>query len=214
MGSKFLVKIKCPLHGIFLQEPRMHLQGCECRQCGFDKTHNFNRITHEEWIYRSNIMHCNKYDYSLVSHVNIPKVIIICQKHGEFLQGIRDHLKGRGCPKCKTSKGENTIREWLETHNIQYNFQQTFNDCKNPRTNYKLRFDFYVPSKNLLIEFDGQQHYQEMNTGKYIITQKRLEDSKYRDNIKTLYASNKNIKLLRISYKEFNKIDSILSNSL
>ena len=214
MGSKSPVEIKCPLHGLFLQEPRIHLSGCGCHECGLNKTHNDNRITRDEWIRRSNLIHRNKYDYSLVSPIDGAKVTIICPKHGKFYQGNRDHLKGRGCPKCKTSKGENSIREWLETHNIGYKIQHTFNDCKNPKTNYKLRFDFYIPSKNLLIEYDGQQHFHSITLNKYVVTLKDIHATQYRDALKNNYAISHNIELLRIPYFKFKSISKILETKI
>lgn len=46
-------------------------------------------------------LHGDKYDYSSVDYVNSKlKVIIICKKHGEFLQTPNSHLMGQGCPLC------------------------------------------------------------------------------------------------------------------
>ena len=45
--------------------------------------------------------------------------------------------------------------------------------------NCKLRFDFYIPSKNLLIEYDGKQHFQPSNIkGKYLVTKEEVENIK------------------------------------
>ena len=46
-------------------------------------------------------LHGDKYDYSSVDYVNSKlKIIIICKKHGEFLQTPNCHLMGQGCPLC------------------------------------------------------------------------------------------------------------------
>lgn len=59
------------------------------------------KLTNNEFIERSNIVHNNKYDYSLVNYkTNKTKVNIICYKHGIFKQSPSEHLKGRGCPIC------------------------------------------------------------------------------------------------------------------
>ena len=56
--------------------------------------------TREEFIERANIVHKNKYDYSLVEYVNNKtKVKIICPRHGVFEQLPNDHENGRGCKK-------------------------------------------------------------------------------------------------------------------
>jgi hypothetical protein len=215
LRSNIKIEIICPIHGSFWQRPTIHLKGIDCLYCGYDKTHSKTRSTKKEFINKANKIHNNKYNYlNSVYKDGSHHITIICPNHGEFNQTPEAHLQGRGCPKCKTSKGENIIKNWLENNSIKYEFQKTFDTCKNPKTNYKLRFDFYIPSKNLLIEYDGQQHFQKINTGKYIITQEKLDDNKYRDEIKTNYSIHHNIKLLRISYENFNKINTILTNEL
>jgi hypothetical protein len=60
------------------------------------------RVTNRnEFIIKSNIIHNNEYDYSLVIYTNSGiKVDIICSKHGIFSQRPRKHLQGQGCPHC------------------------------------------------------------------------------------------------------------------
>lgn len=60
------------------------------------------RLTSEEFIEKSNQIHNNKYDYSLVDYINNKiKVNIICKEHGIFEQKPYSHLQGKGCPYCK-----------------------------------------------------------------------------------------------------------------
>ena len=65
------------------------------------------------------------------------------------------HTKSCG---CLTSKGEYIINVLLQTNNIQYEYQKTFDNCRY-LNNYLVRFDFYIDNKYLL-EFDGRQHYE------------------------------------------------------
>ncbi len=214
-GMTNKIEIICPLHGLFWQSPSVHLQGADCLKCGYDKTHSSTKYSTDEWIQKANKKHYSKYNYSTSNYINsYTKIIIICPHHGEFKQTPDSHIQGRGCPNCNFSKAEQHIERWLISNNIKYIPQKTFDDCKNPKTNYKLRYDFYIPSKNLLIEYDGEQHFKEMTTGKYIITALQLKDNNYRDDLKTNYAKMKNINLLRISYSEKNNMDDILSKSL
>lgn len=64
------------------------------------------KLTTEEFIQRAKETHGNKYDYSKSQYINAKtKIIIICPKHGEFLQSADCHLnKRQGCPKCKAEK--------------------------------------------------------------------------------------------------------------
>jgi len=140
------------------------------------------------------------------------KVKIICKEHGEFLQTPDNHLCGKGCPHCKSSKGENIIKKYLIENKIEFEEQKRFNECKNK---YPLPFDFYLSTYNLLIEFDGEQHFKpySFSSDKSEQTkQNNLEGIKLRDKIKTNYCLANNIKLLRISYLDKNKIEEILFN--
>ena len=59
------------------------------------------KLTTKEFILKANIVHNNKYNYSLVNYINSKsKVIIICPIHGEFEQTPRKHLIGQACSKC------------------------------------------------------------------------------------------------------------------
>ena len=54
------IKIICPDHGTFEQTPSSHLNGSGCPKCYGNKN-----LTTEEFINKSNLIHNNKYDYSL-----------------------------------------------------------------------------------------------------------------------------------------------------
>lgn len=120
----------------------------------------------------------------------------------------RGHTKSCGCVK---SYGERIVQEILQKLNLNYKKERTFNDCINPKTNQKLRFDFYLPDYNTCIEYDGEQHFKYSNTGWN--SKENFERVQYRDNVKNQYCEEHNIKLVRIPYTDEDKIseDYILS---
>jgi very-short-patch-repair endonuclease len=83
------------------------------------------RLIKEEFIERSNIIHDNNYDYSLVEYENVmKKVFIICKKHGRFEQTPLNHLNGHRCKKCSreiVTIGQRKNTEFIEKSNIKYN---------------------------------------------------------------------------------------------
>jgi len=213
VNNKIHTIIICPIHGEFLQIPLDHLQGKGCNFCGHNETGRKKRLTLNNFIESANKIHEYRYNYSKVKYEGAyEKVIIICLKHGEFSQIPHNHLCGKGCPKCNASKGEIKISNFLSENKIEYIPQYKFDNCKNPKTNYKLRFDFYLPSKNVIIEYDGEQHF---NTGyiggNYFTTIKDLEELKYRDSLKDKFAIENNIFLLRIKPKDLKNIKGIFS---
>lgn len=103
-------------------------------------------------------------------------------------------LIGIGCPSCNSSKGEKQVEEYLKENLIPYKAQHTFNGCRYKK---KLPFDFYLPTLNVAIEYDGIQHFEpvEVFGGK-----ESFELQVIKDNIKNIYCKDKGIKLIRIPY--------------
>lgn len=217
IGTHSKVKIICPIHGTFEQIAMDHLKGIGCRECGIAIRAKNNRLPFQKFVERAHRVHGAIYDYSqVVYHRGNRKVKIICPKHGIFEQRPVNHCYGGdGCPKCNVSLGEKAIQLFLLANNHSFECQKTFPTCRNPKTNRPLRFDFYLPNCNLLIEYDGEQHFGLVPFVKDVDRMmENLQAVQYRDSIKTLYAKNNNIPLLRISYKEKKKIASILEEWL
>lgn len=202
--SKFKIKIICPIHGEFEQRAGHHLSGCGCVSCGGRQKSNT-----EEFIAKANLVHNNKYDYSSSEYVTArSKVKIICPSHGEFIQYAYSHLAGYGCSMCYGSKGEKEIVKILNESGIDFERQKTYEGCKNINV---LRFDFYIPSENILIEYNGIQHYKYRNFFGEIEEFNTLQKN---DKIKEDYCSKNNIKLITIPYTEFNNIKNIIESYL
>lgn len=207
--------IICPIHGEFEQILYVHINS-GCPKCGKDQFVSKKTKSVNEFINKAKVIHGDQYDYSNIRYLNLStKISIKCIKHNkDFLIKPKEHInKKQGCPLCSSelniSKGENFIKTWLEENNITFIKEKKFPTCKNI---LPLRFDFYIPVHNLLIEFDGEQHFKKRNhwksgINKFITTQKR-------DKIKNDWAQNNGYDLLRISYKEVNKIPTILALSL
>lgn len=201
------VIIICPKHGEFKQIPKDHLNGHGCLKCQHEKLAKEQTLTLDEFIKRAKEIHgVEKYDYSEVNYINYQtKVIIICRKHKEvykFSQTPHNHLNGVGCPKCRASKGEITISNFLIKNKIEFEEEKWFKSCRNK---FPLPFDFYLPQYNLCIEYDGQQHFIPIDFSFKMTEKQKLENFKQlktRDKIKTDYCKSNNINLLRIRYDE------------
>lgn len=100
-GNKNKIKIICKIHGIFEQIPITHLKGHNCNKCGTEISANKQRSCVEEFTKKANVIHNNKYDYSLVDYKTARiKVKIICKEHGIFEQTPDAHLVGKECILC------------------------------------------------------------------------------------------------------------------
>ncbi|MFC2145438.1 hypothetical protein ACFLQQ_03820 [Actinomycetota bacterium] len=125
-------------------------------------------------------------------------------KPNHFLTGIR-------CPFCNTKKGEDKILKYLSNNKIEFRHQYRIKECKLKRA---LPFDFAIFNNEkllLIIEFDGIQHFESVE---YFGGQEALKLTKKKDKIKNDYCRTNNIPILRITYKDFDKIEEILKNKI
>lgn len=187
------VKIICPEHGEFEQKPNNHLNGKGCSRC----VGKCRSLTTNMVIDDFNKIHNNKYDYSMVNYIdNTTKISIICPIHGVFEQTPAAHKQKQGCPLCNISKGEDSIKLFLEKNNIIFERQKRFKECRNIRP---LPFDFYLPEHNICIEYNGKQHYKPIN---YWGGEDGFNLRQIRDKIKMEYCHKNNITLITIKYDD------------
>ena len=166
--------------------------------------------TTEEFIEMGSYIHNNKFNYDKSIYVNnSTKLIITCPKHGDFEQVPISHLKGFGCNSCSESKGEKIISMYLTNYNIDFIRQKKFDDCVGIK--YQLPFDFYIPSLNTCIEFDGIQHFQPVE---HFGGLESYEQLKKNDKIKNDYCEDNYINIIRIKYDQLDRINEILDNNL
>ena len=137
-----------------------------------------------------------------------------CPRCGKTWNATYSNLTNRllmtGCPKCRQSKGEQKIETILKKYNIPYETQKTFDDCRDIRP---LPFDFYIPDKNIIIEYDGEFHYEIKSFEKHEpqnISIDRLNKTKTHDKIKDEYCLKNKINLIRIPYWEKSNIENII----
>ncbi len=96
------------------------------------------------------------------------------------------------------SKPEIAISEILNGKGIEFEIEKKFDDLIDPKTKGQLRFDFYIASLNLAIEYDGEQHFKTIKALGY--NEKKLSIQIYRDGIKNKYCIANKICLHRIKY--------------
>lgn len=108
------------------------------------------------------------------------------------------------CPTCsqRQSSLELKTEQWLVNHDIKFEKEKIFKDCRYLRP---LKFDYYLPELNIIIEADGKQHEEPVCFGGMTLeqAQENLKTSKIRDSIKDNYCLEHGLKLVRIPYYEF-----------
>lgn len=147
-------------------------------------------------------------EFQILEYKGINYSLTVRHKCGYIFSRLPGNLLGRarGCPKCssKKSSGERRIANFLEKNKIVFEEQKRFKELG------ALSYDFYLPSENLLIEYQGEQHYEPV---KYFGGDERFEEQKDRDRRKREYAKKNGYRLLEICYKDFDSIETILEGS-
>lgn len=123
------VKIICREHGVFLQTPNNHISKKQnCPKCGIISRTMKNRFNINQFVRKSNNIHGNRYDYSLVNYINAhTKVKIICKEHGAFdmTPGNHSTIKRQGCPTCVNRNSISTdmfINRAYKIHKNNYDY--------------------------------------------------------------------------------------------
>lgn len=184
----------------------MHKSTCPCRYCK-----DFSTTTKTDEEFRNEIINLKNSNIDVIGiYKNMKsKIECKCNKCGRTIYLRPDHIKrGIGCGYCTKSIGEDRIEVFLKEHNISYEREYKFKDCV--RVKKSMPFDFYLPKINTVIEYDGVQHFQVI--GRF--GEESFKELKLNDEFKTNYCKEHGVNLIRISYKEKDRINKILSEKL
>lgn len=196
------IKVKCPNGHIYDVTYAHFSTGERCIYCQGKKLHHddVKKIIENE-------------GYQLLSEYTLGtnKIKIKCDKGHIYKATYTNFQQGRRCPRCSSSKGEKVISTVLDKYNIKYMQEYIFKGCKYIQP---LRCDFYIPSINMVIEYDGEHHFRPVHYSNKYNEYKMYEDTKNRDSVKNAYCKDNGIKLIRIPYTEFENIENILVKEL
>lgn len=192
---------KCSIHNYeWNVRPHQLLAGSNCPIC----VNNKRTKTHNQYV--QDLHEINPNIEVLGVYINNKTNILCrCKIHNyEFSPRPDSLLYGTGCPICNSSHGEIEIVNYLHAHNILFDTQYTFDNCRNILA---LPFDFYLPKYNVCIEYDGEQHFRPVEFwGGEVGFAKRQQN----DKIKNEFCMANSIRLLRIRYDE--DISYVLNN--
>lgn len=215
-NAKTKVCIVCPYHGEFWQTPTNHVSRKNgCPKCAKEQTtsillnytQNFNKQCKESFKERANKVHNYEYEYLEEYKTAMEKIKVKHKSCGyEFYITPHNHIVNReGCPMCSCSKGEQIIIKILKRSNIDYIYQYEIPIDTTINPSGKAQIDFYIPDKNIAIEYNGIQHYKPVH---YFGGQIKFEKQQKRDNLVRSYCKKNNIKLVELAYN--NSEDEIL----
>lgn len=215
IGSKEKLLVDCFIcKDTFKMSWCLILRGYGCSICAGQQVGKYNNLEYlepilsKEWVDSEHNL--TPKDVTKFSSERVSWKCSACDNVWETTVSHRT-LDETGCPECKNkSKGENKIKEFLLNNNINFIREKRFNNCIYKLT---LPFDFYLPDYNILIEYQGKQHYK-TSSNFYFGNEEDLKERKIKDQIKKEYALDNGYNYIEIPYWDYKKIDSILMNNL
>lgn len=212
----------CETHGKIEQQAQSHLKGVGCPKCAEIKRRKTIKKNLEINFWK--IIKKNKidtlFDLSKFKYKSIHKrSIATCSKHGDFLISPDNIKRGKGCPKCSSSKGEKAIQDYLANKKIDFSCEVKSKDLFYNSLflveHENTRFDFVLHKHKLIIEFDGKQHFAPVGFGAdekrtYEYFKRVIKKDKAKDEL--VHQSNYHI--ARIPYWEIDNIEFILGKIL
>ena len=118
----------------------------------------------------------------------------------------RETLRAK-CTCNSVSRGETIVTDYLLDKQIYFEREKSFDDLVYQKP---LRYDFFLPEYNVLIEYDGKQHFKPIET---FGGEEYLKETMLRDKLKNEYAKQKDMLLIRIKY-DCNNIKAELGEKL
>jgi len=103
-----------------------------------------------------------------------------------------------GCPWCNVSKNEKMIHSLLVKNDIDFEYHKLLKYISPIEQNFSV--DFYFPKNNLIIEYNGRQHYEAANFGSMdiISAQKKFDRQQARDIFVETFCRKHNIDIIWI----------------
>ena len=178
--------------------------GHGCKECGNELRSEVQRTDYE--TIKNGIEKEEGYELLTKEYKNNKqKLLVKCPKGHTYPTTWNRFQQGLKCPICNIPKGEETISNLLKELNIEFVHDQYI------WQGVLLRPDFFLPDFNLVIEFDGIQHFKPVEHfgGEEGFKKRQIKDKEKND-----YCREHNIDILRIPYTEFENIEKIIKNKL
>ncbi|PCJ22708.1 MAG: hypothetical protein COA94_08870 [Rickettsiales bacterium] len=201
--SDVKVSVKCKQDHIFSCTPKSIKSGKWCSECPIQKKINAKNII-------------EKKGGELLSKYSRETTIIRvrCGRGHIFKTTQKKVLLRKWCPMCSGSRGEIECSVYLNSKGIEF-FKEVKGKNLEKIDIHKVdiknrRFDFYVPSHNLLIEYDGRQHFSDIK----FYNGTPFKERQKIDKDKTIVALECGYNVLRIDNNSSHVIRRILGKTL
>lgn len=137
--------------------------------------------------------------YEKLTVLSIDGLHYLCEcECGNIVILTQEEVMKEGCgAACALSRGEVCAADIFNKLGIKYQVQKKFDD-------FDMKFDFYLPDYNIIIECDGAQHFRSVNSE--WTSDIKLQETRARDKAKQDYCNEHNITLIQIPFWDHNAL--------
>lgn len=199
--------LRDPGHGSWQVKVNNLVDGYGCPKCGKDRSDAYKRslALNAAQTLQQRLDEAHGHGAVAINPANyvnartpIEARCLLDPSHAPWVGPPHALIRGGGCPTCSTtvSRGERLIGQLLAERGLTFETQRRFIGRR--------RYDFFIPSLSLLIEYDGKQHFEPV---KYFSSKHQCEvtawrEASERDAQKMHWAKEHGLLLERISYLE------------
>lgn len=197
-----IMKFKCQNCGETYEAPFYNFRKLNkhlCNKCSFEISSEKQRFSYEEVYNMIEETGCHLISNTYTGNTQLLEIECgLCNEIFTTSWQIFNSKKVKACANCngKTSAGERLFMGLLDEYKMEYIHQHSYPDCKHVNI---LKFDFYLPLFNTIVEIDGRFH-REIKEG--LGGKEEFELTKLRDEIKNIYCKDNHIPLIRIEYND------------
>lgn len=214
IDAKTPIECECLIdRTIWFPTPNRVLRGCGCPECGTIASNKNSTKSNDVFIRQLNAVNPDIIPLQEYIQAKIP-IWVMCKKCGYKWQTTPDNLlQGGNCQNCSATNNEKKLGDILIQLGYHIERQKKYDDC---RDQLPLPFDIYLLDQNILIEYDGEQHYMPVNFGGISIdeAEENFKKTQYHDAIKNEYCYQNNIPLIRVPYWEKNNLEEFIVSQL
>jgi hypothetical protein len=204
------IECRCLIDGtIWAPTPNRLLGGCGCPECGRIASNKNSTKSNDQFLLELSQINPDVLTLEEYIQAKLP-MRVMCKKCGHRWLATPDNLLHGGCcSECSATPNEKKLGDILVQRGFKLERQKKYSDC---RDQLPLPFDIYLSEHNILIEYDGEQHYRPVNFGGISDEDayKNFLKTQYHDSIKTQYCEANNIPLIRVPYWEKDNLEEFV----
>lgn len=217
VSARTPIDFQCNNNHIWKATPDNILRGKNCPQCNWDALSKDRRRSDENIDIELSKRSIKRIDPYINGNIPI-QFQCLTKNCGYIWKTKTSHIinSNSGCPNCSAGKNQKIVYSTLKKLNILFEPQKSIIELN--KTEMRIRVDFYISKYNVIIEYNGHQHYQPVrfNGIAQEIANSLFIKQKDRDRYLQEWCNSNDVKLICIDGRKYtnDKLVNYINNEL